>query len=219
MNLNEQLEVERKKKGLSKRQLTKIIEDEIGKKIHVDTIRRWEVGETTIETRVLVFLSELYDVTIEDLVFEDVEPVIDDKEVHYKFGKEISDYCSVENITEFVRKYEIVNGNHWVVAPKYDLIMRCYEDFLKTDQVSQSSCYSAYESCRSWLTNKRVSCKDEDRLSTRIYDDAAGYVGIKDKRDPVDHIDLLEELETVIDDIEGYLELFEKEGVNRWEFI
>lgn len=219
MQLNEQLEVERKKKGFSKKQLTKIVEDGIGISIQVDTIRRWEIGETTIDPRVLVFFSELYDITIEDLVSENIEPIFDDNEKYYKFGKEISEYCVIENITEFITRYEIVNSNHWIVAPKYDLIMRCYEDFLKNNQADYFACKNAYQSCSRWMMEKRVKYVDENRLYSRIYNDSAGFIGIKDKRDPVDYLDLLEELEASLDDIIGYLELFEKEGFNRWEFI
>lgn len=217
MLLNKQLEIERKSKGLSKRELAQIIKTSTGLTFQVETIHRWEMGITTIDPRVLAFLSKLYNVSIEDLVSEHVDSVVNNKEKYYEFGKDISEYCSVENMAEFIRKYEVVNSNEWVVAPKYDLIMRCYEDYLKTEHGSYSACKVAFDTCQYWMLQDKSY--DEDHLYNRIYDDGAGYLRIREKRDPVSYIELLEELEAVIDDISGYLELFETGGFNQWEYI
>ncbi|MBP2097695.1 hypothetical protein [Enterococcus rivorum] len=219
MLLNKQLEIERKNRGISKKRLVQIIEQGTGLTFQVDTIRRWESGISSIDPRGLAFLSILYDITMEDLVSEDVEPVIDNKEKYYKFGKEISEYCLVENITEFTMRYEVVDSRDWIVTPKYDLIMRCYEDYLKREQADYFACKAAYEVCRDWMVNIKELDYTDDRLYNRIYDDSAGYLGIREKRDPVDYLDLLEELEAVVDDISGYLELFETGGFDKWEYI
>ncbi|MGX7023214.1 helix-turn-helix domain-containing protein [Vagococcus hydrophili] len=218
MILHEQLKIERKKKGISVKDLTEIIEDEIGINLQVSTIQRWEQGSNSIDTRVLGFLSELYEVSIEDLVSEDIDPIIDNKDKYYQFGKNISAYCLVQNISEFVRKYEIANRSEWVVAPKYDLIMRCYEDFLKEDETTgYHSIKSAYKACHFWLKN--CEKRKENELIYCIFDDAAGYLSIREKRDPVDYIGVLEELEILTDDISGYLELFETGGFEKWDYI
>ncbi|PZG33370.1 XRE family transcriptional regulator [Listeria ivanovii] len=218
MRLNEQLEVERKNKGFSKKKLVEIIEETIGLTFQVGTIKRWESGISTIDPKALAFLSELYDISIEDLVSEEVSPIMNNGERYYKFGKTINSFCSVENIGEFISKYEIVQSNDWVVTPKYDLIMRCYEDNLKIEDDSYCNCKAAYDVCKNWMVDKNRSYH-EDQFYRRIYDDGAGYLGIKEKRDPVNYLDLLEELEAVVDDIGGYLELFDTGGFNRWEYI
>lgn len=218
MRLNEQIEIERKNKGLSKKKLVQIIEESIGLTFQVETIKRWETGTSSIDPKVLAFLSELYDVSIEDLVSVEIEPTMNNGERYYRFGKDISDYCSIENITEFVNKYEVVQSNDWVVTPKYDLIMRCYEDHLKVEDDSYYNCKAAYDICKRWMVDNNRSY-NEEQLYRRIYDDSAGYLGIKEKRDPVNHLDLLEELETVLHDIGGYLELFDIGGFDRWEYI
>ncbi|WP_099221578.1 helix-turn-helix domain-containing protein [Listeria costaricensis] len=217
MLLNEQLEIERKNRGLSRNKLAQIIKARINLSFQVETIRRWELGISTIDPRVLAFLSELYGISIEDLVSEKIEPLTN-KEKYYRFGKDISEYCSIENITEFIRRYEIVNSNDWITTPKYDLIMRCYEDFLKKESGSYIACKTAFEVCQDWMTDE-VEYTDKDKLYQRIYDDNAGYLGVKEKRDPIDYIDLLEELERAVDDISSYLELFEMGGFNKWEYI
>lgn len=217
MILHEQLKIERKKKGISLKKLTEIIESEIGIKLQVSTIKRWEQGIHSIDTRVLSFFSELYEVSIEDLVSENIDPIIDNKDKYYQFGKEVSDYCSVQNISEFVRNYEIANRSEWVVAPKYDLIMRCYEDYLKRDAVGYHSINTAFENCHFWLENYEK--RKENELIYCIFDDNAGYVSIREKRDPVDYIGVLEELEILMGDISGYLELFETGGFKKWDYI
>ncbi|MFS7392056.1 helix-turn-helix domain-containing protein [Carnobacterium maltaromaticum] len=192
MRLNEQIEIERKNKGLSKKKLVQIIEESIGLTFQVETIKRWELGTSSIDPKVLAFLSELYDVSIEDLVSEEIEPIMNNGERYYRFGKDISDYCSVENIAEFVNKYEVVQSSDWVVTPKYDLIMRCYEDHLKIEDNGYYNCTAAYDFCKRWMVDNKRSYNEEE-LHRRIYDDSAGYLGVKEKRDPVNHLDLLEE--------------------------
>lgn len=184
----------------------------------METIKRWESGTSSIDPKVLAFLSELYDVSIEDLVSEEIEPIMNNGERYYRFGKDISDYCSVENIAEFVNKYEVVQSSDWVVTPKYDLIMRCYEDHLKIEDNGYYNCTAAYDICKRWMVDNKRSYNEEE-LHRRIYDDSAGYLGVKEKRDPVNHLDLLEELEAVLHDICGYLELFDIGGFDRWEYI
>lgn len=219
MLLNKQLEFERKNRGISKKRLAQIIEKGTGLTFQVDTIRRWESGASTIDPRGLAFLSIVYETTMEDLVSEDVEPVTNEKEKNYRFGKEVSEYCLVENITEFTMRFEVVDSRDWIVIPKYDLIMRCYEDYLKHEQADYFACKAAYEVCRDWMVNRKRLDDTDDKLYNRIYNDRAGYLGIREMRDPVDYLELLEELEAVVDDIAGYLELFETGGFNRWEYI
>lgn len=219
MLLNKQLEIERKNRGISKKRLAQMIAKGTGLTFQVDTIQRWESGKSTIDPRGLAFLSALYEITMEDLVSEDVVPVIDAKEKNYRFGKEIREYCSVENVTEFINRYEVVDSRDWLMLPKYDLIMRCYEDYLKHEKEDYFACKAAYEMCRYWMVNVRKKDDIDAKLYNRIYDDRAGYLGIREKRDSVDYLNLLEELEAVVDDISGYLELFETGGFSKWEYI
>lgn len=219
MKLNEQLRIERKNNRYSITNLAEKIAKNTGLFFSESAIRNWENGQHDIDIRALAYLSDLYGVSIEDLVSEEIEPKLNYEDIYYQFGKEISEYCSVEDSTEFMIRYEIVDKSQWITAPKYDLIMRCYEDYLRENQPSYYACLGAYRYCEYWLQRDDRSKYNKTNLELfeLIYDDRAGKVGVNEKRDPINHIKLISELEMMLGDIRFDLECASEGDGTVWE--
>ncbi|GGP11168.1 helix-turn-helix domain-containing protein [Oceanobacillus neutriphilus] len=220
MILSDQLQKERKKKNLTLENLSGLISEELNLVFHVNTLKSWESGDTSIDVRVLPFLSTLYGVSIEDLVDEQIEPEEDRVERFFLFGKEISEYCQVSNLQDFLRGFQIVNKEDWIIAPKYDLIMRIYRDYLKREELFSSVFDSLRENLQYWLGEDERWKSGE--LYMNIYDDSAGYTSIEDERDPISpisHGELLIEIEALMKDLNAYLEIYERAGFKRWEYL
>ena len=78
MNFSEKLYELRKKKGLS--------QEELAEKVGVSrqTISKWEMNQSSPEMEKLVTLSKIFDISLDELVGNDVIDVIDEKEIEPK---------------------------------------------------------------------------------------------------------------------------------------
>ncbi|EAH1457560.1 XRE family transcriptional regulator, partial [Listeria monocytogenes] len=93
MEFHKQLEVERKKAGLTLKKLAQIITENTGNIITSDRLRNWELGISDIDISSLSYLCKLYNISADNFLDCEVEPDLDLKQQYYQFGKQINDCC------------------------------------------------------------------------------------------------------------------------------
>lgn len=225
MKFHKQLEVERKKRGLTLKKLSKQITEHTGNVTTDERIRNWELGISEIDIPSLRYLCTLYNIKADDFLDSNVDPDFDMNKQYYQFGKQINDYCKVDNIFEFLKTYDIADERDWIFVPKYDIIARTYEDYLKKDDIDDLELYR----CKAALTNLRFwmiemeSCNDE--LSESILDilhvDNSGKLSITDTRDPISINQVMYEIEELRTDLISVLQssIFDEKEVNPWRYI
>ena len=102
MKFNEKLIKLRKSSGLS--------QEELGNKLNIarQTVSKWELGETTPEMDKLVELSNLFNVSLDEMIKETEVPEVIARELDHK--KIDSVYNDVGNAKKFIKSYIIVVG-------------------------------------------------------------------------------------------------------------
>ncbi|EAC8513000.1 XRE family transcriptional regulator [Listeria monocytogenes] len=222
MKFHKQLEVERKKRGLTLTKLSKQITEYTGIITTDERIRNWELGISEIDIPSLKYLCTLYNIKADDFLNSHVEPDLDLDQRCYQFGKQIYDYCQVDNIFEFLKTYDIADEKDWIFVPKYDIIARTYEDYLKADDTYDLDTYR----CEAALTNLLFWLVDMDYYDVRspetimnvLHIDDSGKLGITDKRDPISMNQVMYELEMLRKDLVSVLEnpIFDEKEVSTW---
>lgn len=225
MQFNKQLEVERKKRGLTLTKLSKQITEYTGNPTTDDRVRNWELGISEIDISSLRYLCGLYNIKADDFLDSGIEPDFDLNQQYYQFGKQIYDYCQVDNIFEFLKTYDIADGNEWFFVPKYDIIARTYEDYLKKDNVDNieiSRCKAALNNLRFWMVTKDShNAEPAESLMDILHIDNSGKLSIADVRDPISMNQVMYELEELRTDIVSVLQssIFDERGINPWRYI
>ncbi len=107
MKFNEKLIKLRKSAGLS--------QEELGNRLDVarQTISKWELGETTPEMEKLVELSNLFNVSIDEMAKETELPEVIARELDHK--KIDSVYNDVGNAKKVIKHYLIIFGSIAVI--------------------------------------------------------------------------------------------------------
>ena len=102
MKFNEKLIKLRKSSGLS--------QEELGNKLNIarQTVSKWELGETTPEMDKLVELSNLFNVSLDEMIKETEIPEIIARELDYKIIDSV--YNDVGNAKKIIKSYIIVIG-------------------------------------------------------------------------------------------------------------
>lgn len=190
MEFHKQLEVERKKAGLTLKKLAQIITENTGNIITSDRLRNWELGISDIDISSLSYLCKLYNISADNFLDCEVEPDLDLKQQYYQFGKQINNCCQVDNIFEFLKVYDIAEFKDWFFVSKYDIIARTYEDNLKEDGIEDLElyrCKAALDNLAFWmidnLLDKEGTPEDVNEI---LYIDKSGKLSVTDTRDPVD---------------------------------
>ncbi|MBC2072858.1 helix-turn-helix domain-containing protein [Listeria marthii] len=221
MEFHKQLEVERKKAGLTLKKLAQIITENTGNIITSDRLRNWELGISDIDISSLSYLCKLYNISADNFLDCEVEPDLDLKQQYYQFGKQINDCCQVDNIFEFLKVYDIAEFKDWFFVPKYDIIARTYEDNLKED-IELYRCKAALDNLTFWmidnLLDKEGTPEDVNEI---LYIDRSGKLSVTDTRDPVNIQQVMVEIESLNTDLMSMLQdsVFEEKGVDSWQYI
>lgn len=111
MNFSERLKSEREKKGWS--------QAELAEKIHVSrqSVSKWETGKNYPNIEVIIDLSDLFGITIDELLRSDqvlTEKVIQDsKQLAYPKWKLIFDSVFLLGVFLLVSKLIIIGSNHF----------------------------------------------------------------------------------------------------------
>ncbi|WP_270994295.1 helix-turn-helix domain-containing protein [Listeria seeligeri] len=225
MEFHKQLEVERKKRGITLTKLAKQITEYTGNSMTSDRVRNWELGISEIDVTSLRYLCMLYSIKADDFLNSDVDPDFDLNQQYYQFGKQINDYCQVDNIFEFLKIYDIADERDWIFVPKYDIIARTYEDYLKKDTIDDlelSRCKTALTNLRFWMI-EMDSCNDESAESIMdiLHVDNPGKLSITDTRDPISINQVMYEIEELRTDLISVLQssIFDEKEVNPWRYI
>ncbi|EAE5891306.1 helix-turn-helix transcriptional regulator [Listeria monocytogenes] len=225
MEFHKQLEVERKKAGLTLKKLAQIITENTGNIITSDRLRNWELGISDIDISSLSYLCKLYNISADNFLDCEVEPDLDLKQQYYQFGKQINDCCQVYNIFEFLKVYDIAEFKDWFFVPKYDIIARTYEDNLKEDGIEDIElyrCKAALDNLTFWmidnLLDKEGTPEDVNEI---LYIDRSGKLSVTDTRDPVNIQQVMVEIESLSTDLISMLQdsVFEEKGVDLWQYI
>lgn len=119
MNFNEKLIQLRKSSGLS--------QEELGNRLNVarQTVSKWELGSTTPEMEKLIELSDLFNISIDELVKEkEVPETITREDDHDKIE---SVYSNVGKAKKCIKWYLIIAGS---VAAIVILLILCF--FIRT---------------------------------------------------------------------------------------
>lgn len=119
MNFNEKLIQLRKSSGLS--------QEELGNRLNVarQTVSKWELGSTTPEMEKLIELSNLFNVSIDELVKEKEVPEVIARE--FDRNKIESVYSNVGKAKKCIKWYLIIAGS---VAAIVILLILCF--FIRT---------------------------------------------------------------------------------------
>lgn len=119
MNFNEKLIQLRKSSGLS--------QEELGNRLNVarQTVSKWELGSTTPEMEKLIGLSNLFNVSIDELVKEKEVPEVIARE--FDRNKIESVYSNVGKAKKCIKWYLIIAGS---VAAIVILLIICF--FIRT---------------------------------------------------------------------------------------
>ncbi|KAA9612716.1 XRE family transcriptional regulator [Listeria monocytogenes] len=225
MEFHKQLEVERKKAGLTLKKLAQIITENTGNIITSDRLRNWELGISDIDISSLSYLCKLYNISADNFLDFEVEPDLDLKQQYYQFGKQINDYCQVDNICEFLKAYDIAEFKDWFFVPKYDIIARTYEDNLKEDGIEDIElyrCKAALDNLTFWMIDKFINKEGTpEDVNEILYIDRSGKLSVTDTRDPVNIQQVMVEIESLNTDLMSMLQdsFFEEKGVDSWQYI
>lgn len=223
MNLAMQLKFERKKMKLSVRELSELLINKGISGCSVDSIKKWESQTQTAEINIkaLSCLSNLYGVSVENLVDENVGPMESLDVEFFKLGQQINEYCDVHDATGFFQRYQVFDKNEWLAVPKYDVIMRIYEDYLKGDNLGVCSLRDVVVNLNRILFEWPQHHNSNSEFVSNLHTDSAGYVDIEDKRDPVNYMRLRRELEALKSDLGLYLEIYDgtELEVDKWKFL
>ncbi|MBC1210055.1 helix-turn-helix transcriptional regulator [Listeria booriae] len=225
MRFHEQLEVERKKRGLTLTKLSEQITENTGKATTDERIRNWELGISEIDVPSLRYLCTLYNIKADDFLDSDVDPDFDLNQQYYQFGKQIYDYCQVDNMFEFLKIYDIVYEKDWIFVPKYDIIARTYEDYLKKDDMDdleKSRCKAALTNLHFWMVEMDSYTEGaSESIMDILHVDNPGKLSIADERDPVNMNQVMYELEELRTDLISVLQssIFDEKEVNPWRYI
>lgn len=119
MNFNEKLIQLRKSSGLS--------QEELGNRLNVarQTVSKWELGSTTPEMEKLIELSDLFNISIDELVKEKEVPEVIARE--FDRNKIESVYSNVGKAKKCIKWYLIIAGS---VAAIVILLILCF--FIRT---------------------------------------------------------------------------------------
>lgn len=114
------------------------------------TIRGWTQKRVVSELRPCILISEkrigqleqgravpslqefsafvkLYDLTSDGLL----NPIFADQANIETLNKYLSHHLIVQGNWSFYQKYQVINRQKWIAIPKYDLIIRLYDQYLK----------------------------------------------------------------------------------------
>ncbi|EAG3566936.1 XRE family transcriptional regulator [Listeria monocytogenes] len=225
MEFHKQLEVERKKAGLTLKKLAQIITENTGNIITSDRLRNWELGISDIDISSLSYLCKLYNISADNFLDCEVEPDLDLKQQYYQFGKQINNCCQVDNIFEFLKVYDIAEFKDWFFVPKYDIIARTYEDNLKEDGIEDLElyrCKAALDNLTFWMIDKFINKEGTpEDVNEILYIDRSGKLSVTDTRDPVNIQQVMVEIESLNTDLMSMLQdsFFEEKGVDSWQYI
>ncbi|EAG9220376.1 transcriptional regulator [Listeria monocytogenes] len=225
MEFHKQLEVERKKAGLTLKKLAQIITEKTGNIITSDRLRNWELGISDIDISSLSYLCKLYNISADNFLDCEVEPDLDLKQQYYQFGKQINDYYQVDNIFEFLKAYDIAEFKDWFFVPKYDIIARTYEDNLKEDGIEDIElyrCKAALDNLTFWMINKFLDKEGTpENVNEILYKDRSGELSVTDTRDPVNIQQVMVEIESLNTDLMSMVldSFFEEKGGDFWQYI
>lgn len=112
MKYFEQLHVERVKKHKSKRDISNLIFKCLKIKYDTQTISRWESGRTDFSVDVLILLSDYYDISLDTLMNDAINPEFGNEEPYSKIEQVVSEYLEVPDLTGLLQKYQIINNEY-----------------------------------------------------------------------------------------------------------
>lgn len=223
MELAKRLKFERKRRGMSRVQLSKLLSHLGVSFCSAASIRKWEsVSDDEINVEALTTISIVYGISIEELVDGDVDVNvnINPEQEFYEIGNVIGRYCDVHDASEFFTRYQLFDKECWISAPKYDLISRLYNMYLKNDKQSLASCYTVLSVLKDWLIDVPDLHRESSEIVHNLYEDSA-YVEIDDSREPAEYIQIHKELNYLQDDLGEFLEVFEDTDleVQSWNLL
>ncbi|MQS52681.1 helix-turn-helix transcriptional regulator [Companilactobacillus mishanensis] len=223
MKLSNRLKQERQIRGYSRPYLKKMLEETANINVTITTIRNWEENISEIGPESIAAISNLYDISIDNLVDENAEVQVNIDAEYLELGKSIHEWCQVTDITSFLQRFQIFDKSKWIPSPKYDLIMRLYSLDLNNSCENPYQYEQAYDVCDTWIRNfyKITSDTNNGKIENNFYIDTAGHLDLDDNREPIGYLETFKEINHLQNDIASFLEPYEncEMEVNRWKYL
>lgn len=186
------------------------------------TIRGWTQKRVVSELRPCILISEkrigqleqgravpslqefsafvkLYDLTSDELL----NPIFADQAKIETLNKYLSHHLIVQGNWSFYQKYQVINRQKWIAIPKYDLIIRLYDQYLKNSANDLLDVASFFKNVQFWFD----TFEEKTGLAC-CHDPAASTVESNDPRDPLPLEKVNNEAESLVADIDMFLELY-----------
>ncbi|MCD8796408.1 helix-turn-helix domain-containing protein [Mammaliicoccus sciuri] len=206
MNLGKKLYLERKKRNLSKKELSeKLNEISIFSSYSKKKIALLESNQKEFTFYIVDDLAAYFNMTISEFLskewksynVDEIESINFNIE-EYLHGHNAGMPNEVKNLSNVIGKFDLVKSNDWVSLPKYDFIMREYYDYLYKDVSKESNNMVIYKVEKLLDKLDLFSILDHEnkfRFPINFERDSAGDTLFNDKREPINMMDLIHNIE------------------------
>lgn len=179
-------------------------------------IERLETGQEEFTFYIIDDLAAFFNITISEFLSkgwesynkEEIENInFNIEEYFHGHSKGISK--TFQNLSDIIPYFDLVRSNEWVSLPKYDFIMREYYDYLYRD-ISKESIDTIIYRAEKFLEKLKLFSSFEHKskweIPITLEEDQAGHTYFNDKREPINMMDLIHNIEGSLGEIRQLFE-------------
>lgn len=217
MDLGKKLYLERKYRNLTKKELSKTLNRKsVFTNYSKKKIERLETGQEEFTFYIIDDLAAFFNITISEFLSkgwesyntEEIENInFNIEEYFHGHSKGISK--TFQNLSDIIPYFDLVRSNEWVSLPKYDFIMREYYDYLYRD-ISKESIDTIIYRAEKFLEKLKLFSSFEHKskweIPITLEEDQAGHTYFNDKREPINMMDLIHNIEGSLGEIRQLFE-------------
>ncbi|MFQ3840005.1 helix-turn-helix domain-containing protein [Staphylococcus pseudoxylosus] len=219
MNLGKKLYLERKYRNLTKKELSEKLNGiSIFSSYSKNKIALLETNRREFTFYIVDDLAACFNMTISEFLTKDWESynVEEIESINFNIEEYLHGHSGgfpkvFKNLSDIIPKFDLVKSNDWVSLPKYDFIMREYYDYLYRDVSKKSSDTITYRAEKLLDKMKLFGLfdhKNKFHFPINLEEDQAGRTYFNDKREPINMMDLIHNIECSLGEIR---QLFEED--------
>lgn len=229
MNLGKKLYLERKNRNLSKKELAeKLNEISIFSSYSKKKIALLESNQKEFTFYMVDDLAAYFNMTISEFLTKDWESYNEEeiKNINFNIEEYLHGHSAgmpkvFKNLSDIITKFDLVKSSDWVSLPKYDFIMHEYYDYLHRDVSKESNemvIYKAENLLDKLNLFSIFDHEDKFQFPINLEEDSAGHTLFNDKREPINMMDLIHNIEYSLGEIrqlfeEDYYDYYDKNRI------